>query len=78
MITGGVIDGRSDLYSFGVLAYEMFTGQVPFSADTPVAILMKHVQEPLPLPPRDSVPDGLIGQLLYPFRRNASKVDSPL
>ncbi|HEX9190100.1 MAG TPA: serine/threonine-protein kinase, partial [Vicinamibacteria bacterium] len=45
----------ADIYALGIVAYEMFTGRVPFSADTPVAILMKHVQEPLPLPSPDTV-----------------------
>ena len=62
--TGGKIDRHADVYALGIMAYEMFTGQVPFAADTPVAILMKHVQEPLPLPPRDSVPEGLMRAVL--------------
>ena len=40
------IDGRSDIYSLGVLAYQMLTGRVPFTAGTTVAMLMKHVNEP--------------------------------
>jgi len=39
------IDGRSDIYSLGVLAYQMITGRVPFTAGSSVALLMKHVSE---------------------------------
>ncbi|MFQ5421754.1 MAG: protein kinase [Anaerolineae bacterium] len=52
----GISDGRSDLYSLGVVFYEMMTRQPPFDADTPLAILLKHVNDPLPLP-RDLNPD---------------------
>jgi hypothetical protein len=43
-------DERSDIYSMGVMLYEMVTGMVPYDADTPFAIIMKHINEPLPMP----------------------------
>jgi hypothetical protein len=46
----GKCDVRSDIYSLGIAYYEMLTGSVPFDADTPLAILMKHLNDPLPLP----------------------------
>jgi serine/threonine-protein kinase len=46
----GKCDVRSDIYSLGIAFYEMLTGSVPFDADTPLAILMKHLNDPLPLP----------------------------
>ena len=44
------LDERTDLYSFGVMLYEMVVGKVPFNADTPFSVIHDHIYSPLPLP----------------------------
>jgi len=42
------LDGRSDIYSLGVVLFELLTGREPYEAETPVALLLKHINEPMP------------------------------
>jgi serine/threonine-protein kinase len=49
------IDGRSDLYSLGCVLYELLTGATPFESDTPVGMLVKHLNE-APPPLRERIP----------------------
>ena len=70
---GEVVDARSDLYSTGVLLYELLTGRPPFTGDSPVAIAYQHVSEP-PLPPSQMdpmLPSALDAVVLKALAKNA-------
>ena len=54
-VRGGAVDGRADLYAIGVIAYVALTGQAPFVRETPIAVSLAHVTDPVP-PPRTLSP----------------------
>ncbi len=55
------IDGRADIYAMGVVVFELITGREPYEAETPMAVLLKHINEPMPPISnfREGIPDGV-------------------
>jgi serine/threonine-protein kinase len=57
------LDGRGDLYSVGVMLFELLTEQLPYIADTPTNVVLRHIQDPIP-DPRDLAPERRIPSAL--------------
>jgi eukaryotic-like serine/threonine-protein kinase len=71
------IDGRADLYSLGVVMFEMLTGQLPFHSDTPLGLLLQHMQAAAPLPrevrPDLNIPEGVSQLLMKMLEKDPTK-----
>ncbi|HEY4723175.1 MAG TPA: serine/threonine-protein kinase, partial [Anaerolineae bacterium] len=65
-------DARSDVYALGILLYQLCTGQLPFDADTPYAIILKHITAPLPSPRtlRPDLPESIVRVILKALAKN--------
>ncbi|MBQ3466658.1 MAG: Stk1 family PASTA domain-containing Ser/Thr kinase [Firmicutes bacterium] len=79
---GGYVDEKSDIYSLGIVMYEMLTGQVPFDGDNPVNIALQHINSEMTPPSKlvDGVPPALEHIIMkccdkYPVNRYASADD---
>lgn len=72
---GGATDEKSDIYSLGVMLFEMLTGHVPFRGDSPVSIAVKHLQEPFPNPRElnSEIPESISRIILKAVEKDPEK-----
>ncbi|MBR3162808.1 MAG: Stk1 family PASTA domain-containing Ser/Thr kinase [Clostridia bacterium] len=71
---GGYTDAKSDLYSLGVVMYEMLTGKLPFDADTPVSVALKHMQEEPeePIEINENIPEAVNDIIMKALRKDTN------
>ena len=72
---GTPIDGRSDIYSLGVVLFEMATGQVTFTAETPIGMVVKHIHDALPVPSQinPNIPEPLQRMIFRAMHKEPSE-----
>jgi len=69
---GIAVDERSDIYSLGITMYEMLTGVVPFNADSPISVALKHINDPVkpPIERVASLPKGINQMVMKAIRKD--------
>jgi CheY-like chemotaxis protein len=73
--SGRPVDARADIYSIGIIAFEALTGQLPFTGDSPIAVAMKQINDPVPdlLAQQPDVPAGLRSVVMKALRKDPAK-----
>jgi serine/threonine protein kinase len=69
---GTEVDGRADIYALGIILFEMLTGRQPYEADTPMAVAIKHITDPVPRIRKTNpkLPEGMDGIILKAMAKN--------
>jgi serine/threonine protein kinase len=76
---GERVDGRSDIYSLGVVLYELLTGKVPYDAENTLGVILKHIEQPIPrLPSNLKKYQPLINRLMEKDRRKRVRTEEAL
>ena len=72
---GGFVDSRTDIYSLGIVMYEMLVGKVPFDGESPVSVAVKHIQNEVVAPKEidDKIPESLNSVVLKCLEKNPVK-----
>jgi hypothetical protein len=72
---GGQTDGRTDIYALGIVFYTLVTGRSPFTGSTPIEVIIKHINDPLPNPKQfiPDLPDSVVNMLFKALAKDPNK-----